>query len=332
MKSISTLLSRGVAAGFALAAVEAAVIGNVAQAATAGDTVLNSVSVSFDVNGNAQTPATASVSFTVDEKIDVTVADNHSGAVTNAPGETVTLTFDVENTGNKDRNYAFAVAAVAGLTQVGTGVAPTAGQYSIDVDNVLIAEGGTTTVTLTYVVPAGAADATTYTFDLTATVDDGAGNKITESTGGGLNVEDRVYADGAGSSDATQNGDFSDVVVATVSSATLAATKAVAVVDDGRTGSFTCSNFAVTGAGDSAIPGGCVEWTIQVTNSGAAAADDVTIGDTVSSDVTVDAIRYTKDGGATFTTVAATNNISVNVGALAAGGGVVTLSIRGTIQ
>ena len=328
----ASLAARAILAGAALAAAQGAITGGVALAVTAGATINNDITVDYDVSGAAQTPATASVFFIVDEKIDVTVADNHSGAVANSPGETVTLTFDVTNTGNKDRDYAFTVAAIAGLSPVGTGAAPNAGEYSLDVDSAFIAEGATATVTLTYVVPAGATDGDTYTFELTATVDDGAGNKITESTGGGRTVEDRVYADDAGVSDIAQDGAFSDAVLATVNSATLAATKTVALIDDGRAGGFVCSDFGSTGSTTLAIPGACVEWTIEVTNSGAAAADDVTIDDTVPADVSVDAVRYTKDGGTSFITVAATNALSVNVGAVAGGGGVVTLTIRGTIQ
>ena len=60
----------------------------VAAGTTAGTSITNNVSVAFNVGGVPQTAATASNSFTVDRKVNLTVAEVGSATTQVSPGQT----------------------------------------------------------------------------------------------------------------------------------------------------------------------------------------------------------------------------------------------------
>ena len=101
----------------------------------ASTTVTNSVSLSYQVSGFAQTPKTASVVFVVDRAIATLVAAQGATATKVTPGQVSTaasaypaLNFDVRNTGNDTQDLWLAIiergaTTVTGLAGQGTGSA-----------------------------------------------------------------------------------------------------------------------------------------------------------------------------------------------------------------
>jgi len=72
-----------------------------AEGTTAGDSIVNNVSVSYDVGGVPQTEETASDTFVVDRKVNVVVAEVGGASTSVVPGETqAAITFDVTNSSN----------------------------------------------------------------------------------------------------------------------------------------------------------------------------------------------------------------------------------------
>ncbi|MEL6282351.1 MAG: hypothetical protein AAFQ73_06330 [Pseudomonadota bacterium] len=340
MKSIFTPVSRVMAASAMLLAVQSGV-----AHATAGDVISNTVTVNFEVNSQAQTAVTDSVDFTVDEMVDFLVADGHGGAINNQPGQTQTLSFQIDNDGNKDRDFNLAVVFTgSGLTAAAVGTAAGSlaeGEYAISASNVSIGESGDTTVTVSYRVPNTVANGTSYDFRVTAVAADGT-TPLVETGTSDIDTEEIVFADGdadpSGSDDAAQNNFFFDTVTVTVQSATVSATKAVAVLDDGRTGSYACATIPTNGTpaagnGDNPIPGACIEYTITVDNTGPIDASSVQITDNVAGDVDVVAVSYLADGATNYVAGSFTDqSVDTNVGTIGATTGQAILLIRGVLQ
>jgi hypothetical protein len=200
MKYFRTLTVTAVAAIVALAAAPAFAIGTAAST-----TVTNNASLSYQVNGFAQTPRTASTVFVVDRAIATLVAAQGATAVSVTPGQTSTgataypaLNFDVTNTGNDTQDLWLALiergaTPVTGLSGQGTGSAFVAaaplvvvdtngnGTYEAGTDTVLPATGGhyvltnvprdiTRRVLVVVDVPVAAADLDRDAFTLVAGV------------------------------------------------------------------------------------------------------------------------------------------------------------------
>src|SRR3954454_3050133 len=88
-----------------------------AAGTAAGATITNTVTVDFKVGGVSQTQQSASDSFTIDRKINLTVAEVGSTTTSVSPGQTAAVTaFTVTNASNATLDFALAVRQQAGGT------------------------------------------------------------------------------------------------------------------------------------------------------------------------------------------------------------------------
>jgi len=288
-----------VASGVSIAALMGA---NPALAAgtSAGDTIINTVNVSYDVGGVTQSGENASDTFVVDRKLDLTVSEANGAAQSVVPGQTAGdpnpafLTFDVTNDSNDTVD--FALSAV----QLTTGTAtPFSGTDDFDVASLAIfVESGATPGyqpsedTATFIDELGE-DATTQVYvvgdiPLSLTNGDASGITLTAdlrqgSTGGSLGT---AYSDDSGSAN-TEDGtgaasNIDNVIVNdtdsdtdnfVISAAAVTVVKSSALLWDPINGSTNPKS----------IPGAVIEYCIAVTNaSGAATAENVGLSDDIS--------------------------------------------------
>jgi hypothetical protein len=301
----------------------------------ANSSISNSVTVSYNVGGVAQTPITSAADvFTVDRKIDLVVTTQDSSAVVVTPGQTNAVTrFTVTN--NSNGTIDFLLAA----TQQSGGTAKFSGNDTTDVSNVrvyvetngtagwqagdtlasslaAVASGDAVTVYVVSDVAVGAAQAAQATMILTATAASGAsavggtpagtagtgGSAITQTATGTANGKltmETVFADAqaeAQTSDGLRDGKHAARSDYRVDTAQLSVAKYSRVVSDPHSGS----------ASPRAIPGAVVEYCIVVQNtSSTVSATSVSVSDTVDAatlmSVTVPTIGGTFNGTDTCT-------------------------------
>jgi hypothetical protein len=295
-----------------------------AAGTSAGTTITNTVTVNYNVNGNAQNAVQASDSFTVDQRVNVTVTAINS-PVSVSPNQTNrVLAFDVTNLGNAVADFELTTALRAG----------DAGDISniriyldADGDRVLdaseltagpitsldeVAEDGTVAVLVVSDIGINAVNADFFDVALTAAAHEGGttgtiGARIQATTGANTTGIDNVLFDGAGISDAANDGAFSAQGRYTVAGAVLTVAKTSRVVSDPV-------NFTNN---PKAIPGATVEYCITVANaSGAATAAGVNLLDDLPADVSYDA------GFGIFVNGNASCTGGATGGNFAAGGGV----------
>ncbi|GAA4036980.1 DUF11 domain-containing protein [Parerythrobacter jejuensis] len=265
-----------------------------AAGTTAGDTITNTVTVDFEVGGVNQTDVTATDTFTVDRKVNVTVSEV-GGATTNvSPGgiEQVT-TFDVTNLSNDTIDLDLSVAQPASddfdVTNVkffiddGDGVFDAGDTEVTFLDEV--AEDETVRVFVVGDIPISQSTGDVAEVILTADSHAGGtasslGAELTATAGANTAGVDTVLADGAGDTDAANDGAFSDTDSYTVQAAALTAAKSSVLISDPVNGTTN----------PKAIPGAVVEYCIAVSNgAGSATATGVTVSDVLPADVTYDA-------------------------------------------
>ena len=167
-----------------------------AQATPEGTVITNTATASYtDANGNTYTNATASVSVTVGflASIDVTSAATVSPA---SPSTANTIAFTINNAGNgTDSVGTVNVTAAAGLTITGYSIG--ASNYAslaalqTALNNIGIASGGSTIVTVTYNVATGQGGATlpvtlTATSIRTPATTDASTTNVTPATNRGV--------------------------------------------------------------------------------------------------------------------------------------------------
>lgn len=271
-----------------------------ASGTAAGSTITNTVTVNYQVGGVSQTATGASNSFTVDRKVNLTVAEVGTATTTVSPGSAAQVTtFTVTNTSNATLDFALVAAQQTGL----------AGAHSntdtFDVTNVKIyVETGTvagfdaTDTLVTYLdeLPADGAKTVYVVADvplslttgavaavtLTATGREGGtassqGIALVETTTANTAGMDTVYADGAGATDAARDAAFSAKDDYTVQAAALAVVKTSVVISDPVNGTTN----------PKPIPGAVIEYCISVANAaGSATASSVAISDPLPSTVT----------------------------------------------
>ncbi len=187
----------------------------------AGDTVTNSVTLDYTVNGGAL-QETSSVDFVVDRKLSLVVSASDTNYVNVTSGQEFVgqtgvpaLVFTVENTGNGPSDFLLGVADKDGTLVTGFAGAPAGsfnedafalaidtnsnGVYDDGVDVLVPAVGGTNyydlgtltedqvqTILLVVDVPGTAAADENATYTLVATFDDGTGNAITNDESGNV--------------------------------------------------------------------------------------------------------------------------------------------------
>lgn len=293
MKTTTQLL--GAVSAFALVVMSSAPA--LAEGTSAGSTITNNVSVTYDVGGVTQNAVTASDTFTVDRRVNVNV--NFVGAATSvSPGQNnAVLAFDVTNLSNSTVDFDLSAALRAG----------TAGNISnfrvyrdTDGDRVLsaaelaagpityldeVGEDVTRAVIVLANIGLGAVNGDNFDVTLTANAHAGGGAgalgaELVGTTGANTSGVDTVLFDGAGDTDQANQGDFSDTGRYTVSGALVTVAKTSRVVSDPVNGTTNAK----------AIPGATVEYCITVSNAtGAATATNVDVLDNLPFDVTYNA-------------------------------------------
>ena len=271
-----------------------------ATGTAAGSTITNTVSVNYQVGGLSQTATGASNTFTVDRKINLTVAELGTSTTQVSPGQTSAVTtFTVTNTSNATLDFALAVAQQSG------GAGAHANTDTFDVSNVKIyvdtnndgifnagdtlvtfldelAADSSKTVFVVADVPLSLTTGAVAAVTLTATgheagVVGSQGIGLTETTTANTAGMDTVFADGAGSTDAARNADFSAKDDYTVLAAALTVSKLSTIISDPLNG----TSFP------KAIPGATIEYCIVVSNAaGSATATSVAISDPLPTTVT----------------------------------------------
>ena len=318
-----------------------------------GTTVTNTVTLDYTVGGVAQTQVSASATFVVDNKVDLTVTKNADASI--APGATNrVLAFTLTNTGNATQGYALSAVQAAGATVTMTNVrifrdVNTNGAYDSGTDTLYtsgtniadVAADGNIRLLIVADTPAGATDGQTATWFLVAQALNAGTTTVSAQTAGADNKDtvQIVFADGdgdaAGTNDVARDGKYAASGVYTVAAANLAVTKTSAVINDPLNGSTNPKR----------IPGARVRYTITATNSGSAAAQNVVMTDAIPTNTAYVANTITLDlgGGATPKTDAsdgdeADYNVSVAgavriaAGTIASGGGSATLVFDVTVD
>lgn len=298
MKRSVQLLGSAGALALALTPTVVAAAGTVA-----GTTITNTVSVNYTVGGVTQTAVSASDSFTVDQKVDLTVTSINTAGnpATGAPGSTVATTFTVTNGSNKAMDINLVASSAGGdFTPAGTYKI-----YRETGSNTTFAAGTNTLVTAPlssiaadatvriYVVADMVVNATGPVLPTDAQVSNvyltaqayKAGAALAQSNLSGANVKNAttpgtddevVFADAAGPNDAVKDGKHSAMGVYKVNAAKLTVNKYSYIVSD-PTGN----------SNPRAIPGAVVEYCIVVANgAGASSADSVNVSDVVPSTLT----------------------------------------------
>ncbi|WP_422061255.1 hypothetical protein [Sphingopyxis sp.] len=323
--------------GLAAASVVAA---NPAYAAgtTAGASITNTATVDYQVGGVSQGQQSASNTFTVDRKINLTVTEVGTVTTNVVPSQAnAVTTFQLTNNSNEGLDFALVASQIVG------GTAAHGGTDTFDVTNVRIYRDSTSgtvgswdaadtlvtyidelaadaSVTLFVVadVPAALANSAVAGVTLRATAREGGlvgtqGAAITETAGANTAGKDTVFADIAGvAGDVARDGSHSDNDDYTVQTATLAVTKTSRVISD---------PFNST-TNPKLIPGAVVEYCISVANSGSVAATSVVINDPVPGQLTFSTGTILLNGTVTAGTCNADG---------AAGGSYVAPNVSGTI-
>jgi uncharacterized repeat protein (TIGR01451 family) len=276
------------------------------QAVVAYDVGLVSQSpIPSSPTGNSDPTAGAPTTFLVDRKIDLTIAAIPGplpGYIDVTPGATTqVLAYDVTNTSNDVLDFALSHAFQAG------GADPYGG--TDNVDSTLVGVFVDTDADNTYT----AADTDTFIDELSATAgsntirvfvvsnfplpgppwaDGDVSAQIVTATareGGGVGalgvaltadpgpedpaVEETVFADAAGDTDAARNADHSDTHAYRVRTATLTVAKTSTVMSDGV-------NVAPPYY---PIPGAVIRYEVTITNTGTVTASNVTVRDDLST-------------------------------------------------
>ena len=270
---------------------------------TAGESITNSVSVSYQVGNdpNTEQSVTDTDTFIVDRVIDVNVNLTSVSPVTVAPGEVqAVLAFDVTNLSNDtvdlDLSTVLTAGTPANIENItiyrdlnGDGVLD---QAEIDAGAItfldeVLADDGTGAETLEVIV---VADITTDAvngdiFDIVLIADaheagtaGTLGAEIAATAGANTDGIDTVLADGSGTPEEVANaGDHSDVGQFEVAGALVSVVKSSRIISD-----------PVNGTTDpKAIPGAVIEYCIAVSNAADAAdATAVSVSDDLPADVT----------------------------------------------
>ncbi len=332
--SIRNLRNAAFVAAFATAAVAAGPA--FAAGTSAGTTVSNSFTLDYQVGGTPQTQIDTSgapTQFTVDRKVDVTVATVSGASV--SPGQTgASLVFGVLNAGNDNIAYRLSIKDVGtDAFDIGTYTAryyADAGDDGIFTPGVDDAGAGAAYTLGAGVTANVAPDARIWviiTGDVPGTVTNGQtddviliadsyyptvsldpayastpGTDIAQAASNTLTgAAQSVLADNAGTAgapeDVANDGAHSSTATYTVSAASLTASKTVAVV---ATNPVDCATDAISGG--FATPGACVVYVITAANAATASASATSVA---ISDVLPDEVQFVSAAQAGFSVAGA---------------------------
>ena len=256
----------------------AGVMGARAADAPAGTTVTNTASAQYLASGVPLT-VTSSVSFLVQQLVNVTVTWQNTSDVAVTAGSTQqTLLFRVTNTGNGSDSFRFADSLV---TPGGTSFTPAACQIYFDTagtgvyaasdvlytpgsnDPTLAQDAGTNMLVVCN-VPNSAADTALGEMQLAATSKTAAGSFGTVNSGAGVSGVDAVVGSTGGSAGITGIYQVHQVALAYTKSATVTS----------------------SGGGSQPVSGAIIQYTLTVTPSGSATANSVVVSDPVPANTT----------------------------------------------
>ncbi len=283
-----------------------------AAGTTAGSTITNNVTVNFQVGGVNQNSVSASNSFTVDRKVNFTVAEDGSATTQVSPGQSAAVTaFMVTNTSNAPLDFALAASNRSG------GTAEHGGTDNFDVSNLRLYQdsnsngsydSGTDTL-ITYLdqvaadasirvfvladVPLGRSSGDVAGVRLTGTASEATaagslGATVTQTAGANTAGVDTVFADTNADGNTARDGIHFDEDDYTILAANLTATKTSRVISDPLNGTTN----------PKLIPGAVVEYCISVANAaGSASATNVALSDTLPGQTAYDASFGVKVNG-----------------------------------
>jgi len=256
----------------------------------------NTVALSYSVGGVSQTGINSTTSFTVGNKVNLTVTRTDASYVSVPPGAiNQALTFMVTNTGNANQRYVISYTeAVGGADPFGgtdnfNATTPGIGAVSVaSVTTGVLVPSGTYSATVVSNIPVARINGDVATYGLLArtykvdgtTIETGTAGSITSSYGSCS--ADIVLADAAGTDDPTGARDGADSIRGAykVSSSVLSFSKTATTIWDPV-------NYNNT---PKAIPGALIKYTITVTNAVAAASSAVltTVTDGLNANTVID--------------------------------------------
>ena len=320
MKTTKQLL--GAVSAFAIIAMSSTPA--MAAGTRAGSTITNTVNVTYNVGGVAQNAETASDSFTVDQRVNVTVTAIASPVSVSPNQDDRVLAFDVTNLSNSTVDLALASALRAGDAADIDNFRiyrDTNGNRQLDADELAagpityldeVAEDATVAVLVASDIGINADNGDTFDVVLTAAAHEAGGvaalgDRLTATAGANTAGEDTVLFDGQGVTDGLNDGAFSAEGRYEVAGAVLTVAKTSRVVSDPVNGE---------GPNAKAIPGATVEYCITVGNAaGAATATNVNLLDDLPVDVAFsETFGIFVDGTATCTGGTAGGNFAEGVG------------------
>lgn len=257
--------------------------------------IANTAALTYSVGGVSQTGINSTTSFTVGNKVNLTVTRTDASYVSVPPGATnQALTFLVTNTGNANQRYVISYTEPVGVADPFGGTdnfnATTPGIGAVSTASVttgVIAPGGTYAATIVSNIPIARVDndiavygllARTYKVDGT-TIETGSAGSITSSYG--TCSADIVLGDAAGTDDPTGLRDGADSIRGAykVASSVLSFSKTATTIWDPV-------NYNVL---PKAIPGALIRYVVTISNAvGAATATLATITDALSTNLAMD--------------------------------------------
>ncbi len=318
-----------------------------AAGTTAGNDIVNTVSMSYKVGASTLNATPASQTFKVDTKIDLTFSWEDASLVTGTAADAVPFKLQVTNTGNATQNFQFATGEVAAGVDVLSGNLDSDDWASItnfyaDTDDSGTYNAGDleyaaglitglvvdtpTTVFAVLTAPADAVDGAVIGVELKLFASNTSGVALTQNVAddknANLTANYIVFAESTDDSalalapDGVNDRDGARVVMigSDIQAANLVATKSVVVKDDGLDGNPV----------ERAIPGAIVTYTIEVENRGRAAATDVNVLDIVNDIVGLKdgsvvydhSTQFTYTGGTTVTNSSDATKIDILIASL----------------
>jgi hypothetical protein len=294
---------RLLASASVLAATAVAASPAFAAGTTAGTTVTNSVTLDYKVGGIDQSQVTATDSFKVDRKVNLTVSEVGTQTTTVTPGQTGAVTaFTVSNASNAPLDFALSATQPSGGSAAHTGTdnynvsnlkvyadTNSNGAYDAGTDQEAayldqVAADTSRTVFVVADVPLGRTTGDVAAVKLSATASEATaagslGGTVTQSTGANTSEVDTVFADADTNGNVARDGIHFAVDDYTILGAALSATKTSRVISDPFNGTTS----------PKMIPGAVVEYCIAVANAAnSATASAINISDEVPAQTTYD--------------------------------------------
>jgi hypothetical protein len=294
---------RLLASASVLAATAAAASPAFAAGTVAGTTVTNQVTLDYKVGGIDQAQVSASDSFTVDRKVNLTVTETGNQATTVTPGQSAAVTvFSVTNSSNAPLDFALASSQASGGTTAHGGTDNfnvTNLKIYVDTNGNGAYDPGTDqeaayldqvpadvsrTVFIVSDIPVGRATNDAAGVRLTATAAEATatgtlGATVTQTAGANTSGVDTVFADTNSSGNVARDGIHFANDDYVILAASLTATKTSRVISDPFNGTTN----------PKMIPGAVVEYCIAVANgAGSATASSINISDEVPEQTTYD--------------------------------------------